>query len=85
MPQDHEITILKTITQSTCFMKLNTFLFAILITATLGSCTKDPADTGSGSIDAKVMNNEAYGTDPKQKMDIYLPANRSVRFSFSVT
>ncbi|MBK7559828.1 MAG: alpha/beta hydrolase [Chitinophagaceae bacterium] len=78
MPQDHEITILKTITQSTCFMKLNTFLFAILITATLGSCTKDPADTGSGSIDAKVMNNEAYGTDPKQKMDIYLPANRSV-------
>lgn len=29
------------------------------------------------TTDAKVMLNVAYGSDPKQKMDVYLPANRT--------
>lgn len=45
------------------------------------SCKKNDTDTGGGggtSIAAKTLLNEAYGTDPLQKMDIYLPAGRSV-------
>lgn len=59
-------------------MKLIKLFPALLLTITLFSCSKDPAATNTGSISAKIMMNEAYGTDPKQKMDIYLPANRSV-------
>lgn len=63
-------------------MKLKTSLLvslSFLIFAV--SCTKDDAGSGGGgttTIAAKTMLNEAYGTDPLQKMDIYLPANRSV-------
>lgn len=45
------------------------------------SCTKDDSGSGGGgttTVAAKTMLNESYGTDPMQKMDIYLPANRSV-------
>ncbi|HEX2684232.1 MAG TPA: alpha/beta hydrolase [Ferruginibacter sp.] len=48
-------------------------LFMVLVT----SCNK--TDTGSGSgttVAEKSMVNVAYGTDPLQKMDIYLPAGR---------
>lgn len=41
------------------------------------SCTKDVTDPGTDSIAAKTMLNVSYGTDPLQKMDIYLPANRN--------
>ena len=57
-------------------MKLNKIFLLVLISASLFSCTKDPVDPGPGSVAAKTMLNEAYGTDAKQKMDIYLPANR---------
>jgi acetyl esterase/lipase len=58
-------------------MKLNKlFIFTSLILL-LASCKK--TDSGSGiTIAAKTMLDVAYGTDPLQKMDIYLPANRSV-------
>ena len=44
------------------------------------SSTNKSDDNGGGgtTVAAKVINNEAYGTDPAQKMDIYLPANRSI-------
>ncbi len=57
-------------------MKLNKLMLVVLIAVTFVSCTKDPVDPGPGSVAAKTMLNEAYGTDAKQKMDIYLPANR---------
>ena len=59
-------------------MKLNKLLTAILITATLFSCNKDTTVTGPGTIAAQTTPDVAYGADAKQKMDIYLPANRSV-------
>lgn len=61
-------------------MKLNKFLAVILITATLFSCNKDDAPTGGGTgpVAEKTTLNVAYGADPLQKMDIYLPANRTV-------
>lgn len=63
-------------------MKLKTSLLvslSFLIFAV--SCTKDDSGSGGGgttTVAAKTMLNEPYGTDPLQKMDIYLPANRSV-------
>ena len=42
------------------------------------SCNKSDTGTGSGgTISEKNETNVSYGTDPLQKMDIYLPANRS--------
>ena len=38
------------------------------------SCDKDPSEQG---LAATTMMNVSYGNDPAQKMDIYLPANRS--------
>ena len=43
----------------------------------LVACKKTKTGTGD-SIAAKTMLDVAYGTDPLQKMDIYLPANRSI-------
>ncbi|MCC6258205.1 MAG: alpha/beta hydrolase [Chitinophagaceae bacterium] len=44
------------------------------------SCTKDPVVTGGGPdtthLTERIIMDTAYGTDPKQKLDIYLPANR---------
>lgn len=43
------------------------------------ACSKSEDNGGGsgGTVAAKVINNEAYGADPAQKMDIYLPAGRS--------
>ena len=61
-------------------MKLNKLLIAVLVTATLFSCNKDTAAPGggTGTVPEKTTMNVAYGADPMQKMDIYLPANRTV-------
>jgi acetyl esterase/lipase len=59
-------------------------LFPFLVVAALvfTSCSKGDDDLAGGGgttpIAAKTMLNVAYGTDPLQKMDIYLPANRTV-------
>jgi len=56
------------------------FPIALLFTVLLTSCSKsDDAGGGTGgTIAASTTANVAYGTDPLQKMDIYLPANRSI-------
>ena len=60
-------------------MKLNKLFIAVLFTATLFSCNKDTASPGgTGTVAEKTTLNVAYGADPLQKMDIYLPANRTV-------
>ncbi len=43
------------------------------------SCNKSDDNGGGGTttVAAKVITNEAYGADPAQKMDIYLPAGRT--------
>lgn len=60
-------------------MKLFKVTLVVLFSAFLFSCTKDSdPGTGTGSIAAKTEFNVAYGTDPLQKMDIYLPADRGI-------
>ncbi len=60
------------------------FLFPVtlLFLFVIESCSKSDTGTGTGTgtttIAEKTMLNVAYGTDPLQKMDIYLPANRNI-------
>lgn len=54
----------------------------ILVTVYFTSCTKEPATGGGGNgggspLAERIIMDTAYGTDAKQKMDIYLPAGRS--------
>ena len=65
-------------------MKLKSlFPVAILIVTLFTSCSKSDTSSGGGGTPApvpvaeKITMNVAYGTDPLQKMDVYLPANRS--------
>ena len=55
------------------------FPVAFISVLFFAACSKSNPDdtTGQGTISEKTMLNVAYGTDPMQKMDIYLPANRS--------
>lgn len=63
----------------------NYFVYLFLITVVFISCVKDPlpggGGTGGGSgtnpLPERIIMDTAFGTDPKQKMDIYLPAGRS--------
>ncbi len=53
------------------------FFSACALILTALSCTKDSADAGDNGIASKTIPDVAYGTDALQKMDVYLPANRS--------
>ncbi len=52
------------------------FLFIVLASGILISCQKS-VDNILVNLPAQTMTDVAYGTDPQQKMDIYLPAGRS--------
>lgn len=55
------------------------FVTSLSLLLLLNACNKtDDTGTGSGSIAEKSMANVAYGTNPLQVMDIFLPANRSI-------
>jgi acetyl esterase/lipase len=41
------------------------------------SCRKEEANNGNNPASAQTILNVSYGTDAAQKMDVYLPANRS--------
>lgn len=55
-------------------MKNTGFLCCLLVF--LLSCSK-PSDTPTAAHEAAVYKNQAYGNDSLQKMDVYLPANRT--------
>jgi acetyl esterase/lipase len=58
-------------------MKLLKLLFSLSLIGFLFSCSKSESEgETSVSVEAKTLLNVAYGNDPKQKMDIYLPAGR---------
>ncbi len=54
----------------------NFFLFFSIILFT--ACGKDDVKTPEAPLVAQTFLNVAYGTDAQQKMDVYLPAGRSV-------
>lgn len=58
-------------------MKAFRFLEVLMVSAVLFSCQKEQSSENN-SVAAATFLNVAYGTDPMQKMDIYLPAGRSI-------
>lgn len=61
---------------------MKTFLSILLIACTLIACKKDKPEEGDNVVVYKVseshsLTNISYGGDASQKMDVYLPANRS--------
>jgi acetyl esterase/lipase len=59
-------------------MRKHFIYFVAALSIGFSSCTKDDLPN-MDPIAAKIMLNEAYGTDPRQTMDIYLPPNRNSR------
>ena len=57
-------------------MKLQKVLLASLLTLSIVSCEKTDTVNPDASVEQSISN-VAYGTDPAQKMDIFLPANRT--------
>lgn len=57
------------------------YLINSLLGLFLFSCTKDPAGGGGtgggGTLTERIIMDTSYGVDPKQKMDVYLPAGRT--------
>lgn len=53
------------------------FLLLASLSLYLVSCQKDTGDDNSGSTPAETRLNVSFGSDPLQKMDIYLPAGRT--------
>ncbi|MFZ1529314.1 MAG: alpha/beta hydrolase [Ferruginibacter sp.] len=58
-------------------MKGHLYAFIILFSISAASCKKDDAQPQNNVRTELSVNNEAYGTDAQQKMDYYLPANRT--------
>lgn len=53
-------------------------LFVCLVTlVSISSCKKEDSSVVPDKITAVILSNISYGSDPLQKMDAYLPANRS--------
>lgn len=51
--------------------------FVIIMLALLAACSKNDSGQLNSDEEEKTLNDIAYGNDPKQKMDVYLPAGRS--------
>jgi acetyl esterase/lipase len=52
------------------------FFYSFLIVVFISSCQKESNDTASENTE-KTLLDVAYGSDPAQRMDVYLPANRN--------
>jgi acetyl esterase/lipase len=55
---------------------MKNLFFVVCFALVLSSCKKDPGG-GGGTVAASTMLNVSYGSDPLQKMDVYLPAGRT--------
>ncbi|MDQ7949871.1 MAG: alpha/beta hydrolase, partial [Pedobacter sp.] len=59
-------------------MKILKLISAVLMVGlSFTACRKIEEPSYAVVSEAKTMIDVAYGTDPKQKMDVYLPANRN--------
>ena len=56
-------------------MKSTSFLFSVIVLVFF-SCQKENKNPSSQDIPEQTVSNVSYGSDPAQKMDIYLPAGR---------
>lgn len=59
-------------------MKITRLIATLTMLLCITSCQKDNTDSSGGANAAVAYTNVSYGTDALQKMDVYLPADRSV-------
>jgi len=60
-------------------MKKHLVLVIFIVPFLILSCQKENSDLPvDNTVQAKNVNNVAYSSDPQQKMDVYLPKNRTV-------
>ncbi len=57
--------------------KINVVIFSVFFISIFCACKKTETGSGGTAPEAQTILNVAYGSDTKQAMDIYLPANRS--------
>ncbi len=64
----------------TSFRKIQFFRFFVplLFLLLVWSCDSSKDEDPDGLLPALNLVNQAYGTDPKQSLDVYLPAGRSI-------
>ncbi len=55
----------------------NTAIAVTLLAFVFASCQKEDIDNNNSDVPEKTEMNVSYGSHPQQKMDLYLPANRS--------
>lgn len=53
------------------------FIYLLIITGLITSCSKTNTVLPDSDLQARTFTNISYGSDPLQKMDVYLPAKRS--------
>lgn len=53
------------------------YMTPILVALVFASGCNTNEEKDVPNLEAKILSNVAYGTDPEQKMDVYLPANRT--------
>jgi acetyl esterase/lipase len=58
-------------------MKKTILYYLAAIAIVLVSCKKDDPTTQADDGEALIMQDQKYGSDPQQKFDIFLPANRA--------
>lgn len=58
-------------------MLIRNIMLVVFSSLILASCAKQTTDNNSGVVAASTILNVAYGTNPFQQMDVYLPAGRS--------
>jgi acetyl esterase/lipase len=54
-------------------------LFFLFIHLLISGCSKQPVDTVPSVNEDIILNNVSFGTDEAQKMDVYLPKNRTAQ------
>lgn len=59
-------------------IQLLRFLAPFLFLLFIWSCDSGKDENPDGLLPALNLENQAYGTDPKQTLDVYLPAGRSI-------
>ena len=59
-------------------IKFFRFLTPVLFSLLVWSCDSGKDENPDGLLPALNLVNQAYGTDPKQTLDVYLPAGRSI-------
>ena len=64
--------------------QMNRFFFVLILGIFIVSCEKDPISERLPADIEQKLNNVSYGTNERNKMDVYLPANRTTETPLAI-